>query len=394
MSSSNSIHPHRQRNTKWLVLLTLIFVTIGAIWAILYYGKWAHLEESENAYVNGHIVQINAQIPGKVIRIAVEDTDTVQAGDLLLELDNNDAKLALEKAKSQLIQAVRQHSRLNSGVNAAIAATAAQQADVQRAQIALIKAQDDLKRRQALRGSDAIAPEELAHAQVAVENARATLNAARAAVTSARAQEQVQRDTLGKPAPLEEQPEVMAAASQLKEAWLALQRTQIRAPISGQIARRSVQLGQQIGAGAPLMAIVPMHDLWVDVNFKETQLSRLKIGQKVQLISDFYGEDITFNGTIKGLSAGTGSAFSLLPAQNATGNWIKVVQRVPVRVLIDKEQLAQYPLRIGLSMHATVDVRDQSGRAMTTTADNAPALVQENLSEADKLVADILKTNR
>ncbi len=153
----------------------------------------------------------------------------------------------------------------------------------------------------------------------------------------------------------------MAAASAFKEAWLAVQRTQVRAPVSGQVAKRNVQLGQQIGAGAPLMAIVPMNDLWVDVNFKETQLAKLKAGQEVELTSDFYGSDVKFKGTIQGLSAGTGSAFSLLPAQNATGNWIKVVQRVPVRVRVNPQELAAHPLRIGLSMHATVDTRNQSG---------------------------------
>ncbi|MDK4536946.1 HlyD family efflux transporter periplasmic adaptor subunit, partial [Kingella kingae] len=236
--------------------------------------------------------------------------------------------------------------------------------------------------------------EELSHVKVALDNARATLQAAQAAVQAAKAQEQAQRDAVGKDIPLEQQPEVMAAASAFKEAWLAVQRTQVRAPVSGQVAKRNVQLGQQIGAGAPLMAIVPMNDLWVDVNFKETQLAKLKAGQEVELTSDFYGSDVKFKGTIQGLSAGTGSAFSLLPAQNATGNWIKVVQRVPVRVRLNPQELAAHPLRIGLSMHATVDTRNQSGDNMTNVANPKQPALSEDLSQADKLVADIIANSR
>ena len=394
MTNDVTQKPVSQRNKKQLFGLTLVFIVIGVAWAAMYYGVWAHEEESENAYVNGHLVQVTAQVHGRVNQILVDDTDQVKAGDVLLTLDDNDAKLALEKAKSQLIQAVRQNARLHSGVDAAVAQTNAQQADVQRAQIALNKALSDLKRREGLGSGDAISAEELAHAKLAVDNARAVLNTAKATVEAAKAQEQVQRDILGKSVSLEEQPEIIAAASQLKEAWLALERTKIRAPIDGQIAKRAVQLGQQIGAGSPLMVVVPMNDLWVDVNFKETQLARLKVGQKVQLHSDFYGKDIKFVGTIKGFSAGTGSAFSLLPAQNATGNWIKVVQRVPVRVMLDKQELAAHPLRIGLSMHAVVDVRDQSGEAIKTVVNQPVSVATDDLAEAEKMVADILAANR
>lgn len=268
---------------------------------------------------------------------------------------------------------------------------------MKRAQVAVQKAEADWKRREALRGVDAVSAEEAAHAKNALDNARATLQAAQAAARSAKAQEQAQRDAVGNAVPLEQQPDVLAAASQFKEAWLAVRRTQIIAPVSGQVAKRSVQLGQQISAGAPLMAIVPMTDLWVDVNFKETQLANIKVGQSVDLVSDFYGEDVKFKGVVQGLSAGTGSAFSLLPAQNATGNWIKVVQRVPVRVLLDKQELAAHPLRIGLSMHAVVDTR-QAGQPVNAAApkrNGAPtAIPVEDLSQADKLVAEIIAANR
>ena len=374
--------PSKQRNKKPLLAMTIIFAAIGAGWAAFHFGSWQHLEESENAYVNGHTVQVSAQLHGRVSQILVDDTDTVQAGQVLLTLDNHDATLALEKAKSQLVLAVRQNARLNSGINAAQAQAAAQAAEVKRAQVAVQKAEADWKRRESLRGSDAVSAEELSHVKVALDNARATLQAAQAAVQAAKAQEQAQ------------QPEVMAAASAFKEAWLAVQRTQVRAPVSGQVAKRNVQLGQQIGAGAPLMAIVPMNDLWVDVNFKETQLAKLKVGQEVELTSDFYGSDVKFKGTIQGLSAGTGSAFSLLPAQNATGNWIKVVQRVPVRVRLNPQELAAHPLRIGLSMHATVDTRNQSGSAVSAVNETKQPALSEDLSQADKLVADIIANSR
>lgn len=386
--------PSKQRNKKPLLAMTIIFAAIGAGWAAFHFGSWQHLEESENAYVNGHTVQVSAQLHGRVSQILVDDTDTVQAGQVLLTLDNNDATLALEKAKSQLVLAVRQNARLNSGINAAQAQAAAQAAEVKRAQVAVQKAEADWKRRESLRGSDAVSAEELSHVKVALDNARATLQAAQAAVQAAKAQEQAQRDAVGNNIPLEQQPEVMAAASAFKEAWLAVQRTQVRAPVSGQVAKRNVQLGQQIGAGAPLMAIVPMNDLWVDVNFKETQLAKLKAGQEVELTSDFYGSDVKFKGTIQGLSAGTGSAFSLLPAQNATGNWIKVVQRVPVRVRLNPQELAAHPLRIGLSMHATVDTRNQSGSAVSAVNETKQPALSEDLSQADKLVADIIANSR
>ncbi|GAA8966959.1 fatty acid resistance MFS efflux transporter adaptor subunit FarA [Helicobacter pylori] len=386
-----------RRNKTPLLVLTLIFAAIGIYWGVKHFGTWQYQESSENAYVNGHLVQISAQIPGRVSQILVDDNDTVQAGQVLAVLDDNNAVLALEKARSQLIQAVRQNARLHSSVNAAQAQSAAQLADVKRAQVAVQKAEADWKRREALRGVDAVSAEEAAHAKNALDNARATLQAAQAAARSAKAQEQAQRDAVGNAVPLEQQPDVLAAASQFKEAWLAVRRTQIVAPVSGQVAKRSVQLGQQISAGAPLMAIVPMTDLWVDVNFKETQLVNIKVGQSVDLVSDFYGEDVKFKGVVQGLSAGTGSAFSLLPAQNATGNWIKVVQRVPVRVLLDKQELAAHPLRIGLSMHAVVDTR-QAGQPVNAAApkrNGTPVSIPvEDLSQADKLVAEIIAANR
>lgn len=384
----------QQRNKKPLWILTALFAAIGLGWAGMYFGAWQHREESENAYVNGRTVQISAQLHGRVSQILVDDTDVVKVGQVLLVLDDNDAVLALEKARSQLVQAVRQNARLNSGINAAQAQAAAQLAEVKRAQAALKFAQEDWQRRESLRGTDAVSAQELSHAKVTLENARASLQAAQAAARAAQAQEQAQRDTVGKEVPLEQQPDVMAAASMFKEAWLAVQRTQVRAPVAGQVARRSVQLGQQIGAGTPLMAVVPMDDLWVDVNFKETQLAKLKVGQTVELTSDFYGDDVKFKGVIQGLSAGTGSAFSLLPAQNATGNWIKVVQRVPVRVHLDKQQLVEHPLRIGLSMHATVDTRQTGEQLANVSVTNTQPALTEDLTQADKLVAEIIAANR
>lgn len=384
-------HPIEQKRNKRMLVLTVFFLLIGAAWAWVYFHRWQHIEETEDAYVNGHLVQITAQQHGTVLQILADDTQHVQAGQLLLVLDDSDAQIALAKARANLVRAVRTNTQQQSGVNAAAAQTAAQQADVKRAQVALAKARAELTRREKLQGTGAISTEELGTVRAQYQAAQAQFNAAQAASRAARAQEQVQRDALGKVNDVAQQPEVMAAAAQFKEAWLAVQRTKIYAPASGQIARRHVQLGQKIAAGTPLMAVVPLDNVWVDANFKETQISRLKMGQPVQLTSDLYGETVRFNGTIQGISAGTGSAFSVLPAQNATGNWIKVVQRVPVRILLKTDELKQHPLQIGLSMHAHIDTRQPAG----TIAQIKPAVSADlgsDLAQAEAQIAEIIES--
>ncbi|WP_096109143.1 efflux RND transporter periplasmic adaptor subunit [Neisseria lactamica] len=242
---------------------------------------------------------------------------------------------------------------------------------------------DAVKKGDVLAESGAVSAEELAHARAAVSQAQAAVKAALAEESSARA-------ALGGQVALREQPEVQTAIGRLKDAWLNLQRTQIRAPADGQVAKRSVQVGQQVAAGAPLMAVVPLSDMWVDANFKETQLRHMKIGQPAELVSDLYGKQIVYRGRVAGFSAGTGSAFSLIPAQNATGNWIKVVQRVPVRIVLNREDVDRHPLRIGLSMTVKVDTSAAGAPVSKTPGAALPEMESTDWSEVDRTVDEIL----
>lgn len=368
----------RKRN---LLILTLVFLIIAAVLALLYFLVWRYEESTNDAYVNGDVVQITAQIPGTVGAIAVNNTDTVKPGQTLVVLDDVDAQLAFERAKNELISAIRQNRTQKSQVQQAAAQVYAQK-------VALANAQADLQRRLKLAGTDAVSAEEISHAKAAVQ-------AAQAALTAAQAQENTSQTVLGKNTPLEQQPAVQTAISRVRDAWLNLQRTHINAPIGGQIEGRKVQLGQKIAPGTPLMAVVPLTQVWVDANFKESQLANLRVGQKVTLESDVYGGQVTYHGTIAGLSAGTGSAFSVLPAQNATGNWIKVVQRVPVRIVLDPADLQKYPLRLGLSMNVKVDTRKKDGGTLNAaSAPKAPVQITPDLKEADAVIAKIISDNQ
>ena len=269
-------------------------------------------------------------------------------------LDDSDFQLAYERAQSELIQAIRQNKQQTAATSQARAQVLARKAD-------LAAAQADLRRRESLAGTDAISGEELSHARAAVVQAQAALKAVEAEETSAQA-------ALGNNIPLRRQPAVQTAISHMKDVWLNLQRTQIRSPVAGQVAKRNIQIGQRTAPGTPLMAVVPLQDVWVDANFKEVQLSKMRIGQPVTMTSDLYGSKVVYHGEVMGLSAGTGSAFSLLPAQNATGNWIKVEQRVPVRISLDPREVAAHPLRVGLSMTVTVDTGNRSGQTMAAAA--------------------------
>ena len=338
----------RKRN---LTALTLVFVAIALGFALMYFLVWQHQQSTDDAYVGGHVVQITPQIGGTVQSVAVDDTQAVKTNQLLVKLDDSDMQLAYERAQNDLINAIRQNQQ-----QTAVSSQSRAQVTAQKAQLARL--QSDLKRRQALAGTDAISAEELSHARAAVVEAQAALNAAEA-------QEKAAQATLGQNIPLRQQPAVLSAVSRLKDAWLNLQRTQIHAPMDGQIAKRNVQVGQKVAPGTPMMAVVPLHNLWVDANFKESQLANMRVGQAATVYADIYGSKVKYQGKVVGLSAGTGAAFSLLPAQNATGNWIKVVQRVPVRIELDAQQLAEHPLRVGLSMSVEVDTENQSGSQMT-----------------------------
>jgi membrane fusion protein (multidrug efflux system) len=340
-----------------------IAVLIGLAWGGYEWFANRNEESTDNAYVQGNVIQITPQIGGTVTAILADDTDFVKAGSPLVQLDPADAKVALEQAEANLGQAVRQVRTLYANNGMLTAQITLREADIAKAQTEIARATDDLNRRQALSGNGAVSKEELHHAQTQLANAQNALAAAQAGVTTARAQ-LTSNQALTEGTRIESHPSVMAAAAKVHEAYLALHRAALPAPVDGYVAKRTVQLGQRVAAGTPLMSIIPLNQLWVDANFKEIQLRNIRIGQPVTLTADVYGRKVEYKGTVAGLGAGTGAAFALLPAQNATGNWIKVVQRVPVRVALDAQQVAQNPLRVGLSMEAQVDVSDQSGKAL------------------------------
>jgi membrane fusion protein (multidrug efflux system) len=361
--------PGNSRRRNALMSIAAVVVLAGGAFVAYDMLVASRHEDTDNAYVQGNVVQITPQIGGTVIAILADDTDFVKAGQPLVTLDPADARVALQQAEANLAQTVRQVRTLYANNGSLAAQVTLREADVARAQDAVARATEDLSRRQALVGNGAVSREELQHAQSQFNAARSTLAAAEAAVVAAREQLS-SNQALTDGTSVQAHPSVQAAAAKLREAWLAGQRLAIAAPVDGHVVRRTVQLGQRVAAGAPLMSVVPLRQLWVDANFKEAQLRKIRIGQPVRLAADVYGSKVEFTGTVAGLGAGTGAAFALLPAQNATGNWIKVVQRVPVRIALDPAQLASHPLRVGLSMAARVDVSRQDGKML---ADAPPA---------------------
>ncbi|MEN9985300.1 MAG: hypothetical protein RI925_802 [Pseudomonadota bacterium] len=369
------------RRTQLLIRLAALLLLAS----LAYTAWWAlvarYHEHTDNAYVSGNLVQITPQTSGTVLAIQADDTDYVTAGQPLVLLDPADARVALEQAEADLAQQVRQARNLFASRAAAAAQLAVRQAE-------LTRAEADLARRQQAAGG-AVAQEELAHAQSAVLTARAAQTSAKEQLSASEAQTEGTTPA--------EHPAVQRAAAKVREAHLAMTRAMLPAPVSGYVAKRSVQVGQRIQPGAPLMAIVPLTGLWVEANFKESQLARMRIGQPVTLRADVYGSQVEYHGKVLGLGAGTGGVFSLLPAQNATGNWIKVVQRVPVRVSLDAAELAAHPLRVGLSMLAEVDLHDQSGPVLGTTPRQAPALQTTVFGakdqQAEQRIARIIAAN-
>jgi membrane fusion protein (multidrug efflux system) len=368
-----------QRRKALLALAGTVAVA-GIAWGAYEWLVASHYETTDNAYVQGNVIQITPQVGGTVMSIHADDTDFVKAGQPLVKLDPADAKVALDQAEAALGQTVRQVRTLYSNNGSLAAQVALRQADVTRAQAELARANDDYERRASLVGNGAVSREELNHAQTQVNSARSSVTAAQAAVVGAREQ-LAGNQAMTSGTDVEQHPQVQAAAAKVREAWLAQQRAVLVAPVDGYVAKRTVQLGQRVQAGAPMMSIIPLNQVWVDANFKEVQLRKLRIGQPVSLTADLYGKRIEYQGKVAGLGVGTGAAFSLLPAQNATGNWIKVVQRVPVRVALDARELAEHPLRVGLSMEATVDVSRQDGRTLAD-APRAAAAAQTRMFEA------------
>ncbi|MDA3133771.1 multidrug efflux MFS transporter periplasmic adaptor subunit EmrA [Atlantibacter subterranea] len=365
-----------------LILLTLLFIILAVAYGIYWFLVLRHYEETDDAYVAGNQVQIMAQVSGSVTKVWADNTDFVKQGDVLVTLDPVDAQQAFEKAQTELASSVRQTHQLM--IN-----SKQYQANIEVQKTALAQAQSDLNRRIPLGSANLIGREELQHARDAVTSAQAQLDVAIQQYNANQAM------VLG--TKLEEQPAVKQAAAEVRNAWLALERTKIVSPITGYVSRRAVQPGAQISPTTPLMAVVPASNLWVDANFKETQLAHMRIGQAATVVSDIYGDDVKYTGKVVGLDMGTGSAFSLLPAQNATGNWIKVVQRLPVRIEIDAKQLEQHPLRIGLSTLVEVDTSNRDGQVLASQTRSEP-VYQSNAREislepVNTLINDIVRAN-
>ncbi|SKD05521.1 efflux RND transporter periplasmic adaptor subunit [Paraburkholderia hospita] len=349
---ASDAEPPTNGKRRLLMTLFIIVLLIAAITYGLYYFLIARFHETtDDAYVNGNVVQITPQVMGTVISVNADDTQTVRAGDPIVVLDPADSKVTLDQAEANLAQAVRQARTLFVNNNQYVAQVAARQSDLSRAE-------DDLRRRMTIAQTGAISLEELSHARDAVRGAQASLSAAEEELQSNRA--------LTANTDIANHPNVLAAAAKVRDSYINYARNAMPAPVTGYVAQRSVQVGQRVSPGTPLMAIVPLNSVWVDANFKEVQLTHMRIGQPVELAADVYGSSVLFHGKVIGFSAGTGAAFSLVPAQNATGNWIKVVQRLPVRIGLDPKELEKHPLRIGLSMTVDVAIRNDQGGQLGT----------------------------
>ncbi|WP_282343245.1 HlyD family efflux transporter periplasmic adaptor subunit [Pseudomonas sp. PS02288] len=360
--------------------LLVILAVLGVYLYHLFYGRFH--ESTDDAYVNGNLVQITPQITGTVVSIGADDGDYVEQGQVLVRFDPSDSEVALQSAEANLAKTVRQVRGLYSNVDSYKAQVASRKTDVERAR-------SDFQRRQKLAQGGAISQEELSHA-------RDTLTSAQSALTSA----QQQLDTnaaLVDETNIASHPDVKAAAAQMRQAYLDEVRSSLVAPVSGYVAQRSVQVGSRVQPGTPLMAVVPLEQIWIDANFKETQLRDMRIGQPVEVEADLYGSDVRYRGTVESLGVGTGTAFSLLPAQNASGNWIKIVQRLPVRIRLEPDNLKKHPLRIGLSTDVNVDLHDQDGELLAQKPLEQPRfstdVYERQLAEADALIEQIIQRN-
>ncbi len=387
---------HNTIRRRGLTLIASAVLIGGLAWGGWHWLHGRHHQNTDNAYVAGNVVQITPQMGGTVVAIGADDTDFVKAGQVLVKLDGADARVALDQAEAQLAQTVREVRTLFANNSTLKAQVQTREADLNRMQTDAARAQQDLQRRAPLVASGAIGKEEFQHAQAQATSAQSAVAAAQSAVTAAREQlsaSQTQTDGTTVPA----HPNVQRAAAKVREAYLALQRLELLAPVDGHVAKRGVQLGQRVPAGAPLMTLVALNQLWVDANFKESQLDTIRIGQPAEMEADVYGTQVIYHGTVLGLGAGTGAAFALLPAQNATGNWIKIVQRVPVRIAIDAKDLTDHPLRVGLSMDVTIDTADQKGKTLTDVPRTAPASVtkvfETQSHAADQRVERIIAAN-
>lgn len=367
---------------KGLSIFILLLIVSGILAAFYWLFFLKDIESTEDAYVGGNQIMVSGQVAGNVAKINVDNMDKVRAGDILIELDDTNAKLSFEQAQSNLANAVRQIKQLEFTVQQL-------QAAVNANEITLAQAQGNLNRRVQLEKSGAIDQESFQHAKEAVALAKANLSSSQNQLAANQA--------LLLARPLMQQPQIQNAAAAVKQAWLNLQRTQIKSPIDGYVARRSAQVGQAVSVGSPLMAVISTEQMWLDANFKETQLTDMRLGQPAEVHFDLYGKDKVFHGTVVGIDIGTGSAFSLLPSQNASGNWIKVVQRIPVRIQLDAQQIAENPLRIGLSATVKVNVANKDGAFLREIDAPRTHYTTDTLhydeSAVDSLIQSIIEQN-
>ncbi len=376
MNTTSDATPPAAPNGKRRRILTIVataFAVLGLLWFVLWYVVLSEREKTDDAYVSGNQVAVTSQIAGTVVGIYANNTELVSAGQVLVRLDPTDAETALNRATSALAQSVRQ-------VRQQQAMAGQYDAQIARSRLELVRTEEDLARRSPLLADQAIASEEVKHAEEAVAMARANLSQAQRQADAAHA--------LVDGVSVQDNPAVQAARAAYRDAYVNASRNAVVAPVAGFVALRSVQLGQRIQAGAALLNVVPLQNLWVDANFKEGQLRNLRLGQPTEVRSDLYGGSVLFHGKVIGMAAGTGAAFSLLPAQNASGNWIKVVQRVPVRVSIAPEDLAKHPLRIGLSTTVTVDTHDRSGAMLAAVPETGATGASTTVYAADLARAD------
>lgn len=375
MSDLSSPNDSRRR---LLTGLGLVVLGAGIVYGLHWFLNARHYVSTDDAYVGGDIVAVTSQENGKVTKLRADNTQTVKRGDVLLELDPLRARVAMDAAEAELARTVR-------AVRAKFSRVEELRAQETSARIALTQARNDLARRQ--KASDTISQEELAHARDAVTRAEAAISVTQGSIAQALAGVEGTK--------VSDNPDVLAAIAHVRNASITLSHMKITAAVDGIVAQRGVQIGQMISAGTPLMAVVPVDALWIDANFKEGQLREMRVGQPVAVTADIYGDDVTYHGKVVGFAAGTGSAFALLPPQNASGNWIKIVQRVPVRIALDAKELREHPLRIGLSVRAEVDLRDQSGSVMGTSTHARELEAEPGAIEAatDQVIARILSEN-
>ena len=374
------IQPARNNRRFWFLVLAAVVLLAAIAYGVWWYLGARYFENTDDAYVGGNIVAVTSRETSTVIALHADNTQTVTRGQVLVELDSASVDVAFEAAKANLARVVRQ-------VKGAFSGSDTYTAQVAQARVVLAAAQSDLQRRQGA-PEGVVSGEELQHA-------RDQVRAAQAALVTAQSGLQTSRATIAG-SDIARNPDVLAAEAALRNAAIAESHMKIVAPVDGVVAQRTVQIGQQVQAGAPVMSVVPLEAVWIDANFKEVQLARMRIGQPVEITADIYGGDVVYHGRVEGLGAGSGSAFALLPPQNASGNWIKIVQRLPVRIALDPRELAAHPLRVGLSVDAKVDVRDTSGPVVTTKVGAGSITVAAgdgDKAAVDALIAQIVRAN-